>query len=122
MGAPGITDLDWPGLYQRIGALVEQNATLFKRTDDHEGRIRGMESKLTDLDEKVDDLGGKVDRLDGKVDQLSESVRVAMEPKPGRWERFRAWLSERANGVVVAALSAVGTGVGGYIIAFLQHR
>jgi len=120
--------LDWTGLYERIGALVEQNTTLSKRTDDHESRLRTMDEQLHqqgqtlhELTGKVEETGRKVDRLDGKVDDLSVQVSRAIIPRT-RWRKITGWLGARVNGVIVACLGALGSGVGGYLIAFLQHK
>ena len=120
--------LDWAGLYEKVGALVEQNVTLFKRTDDHESRLRAMDDQLQqqgqtlhELTGKVEETGRKVDRLDGKVDDLSVQVSKAITPHT-RWKRFAAWLSARANGVIISCLGALGSGIGGYLIALLQHK
>ena len=120
--------LDWAGLYERVGALVEQNVTLVKRTDDHESRLRAMDDQLHqqgqtlhELSDRVEETGRKIDSLDGKVTDLSMQIGSVVTPRR-RWKRFRDWLAERANGVIVACLSVLGSGIGGYLIAWLQHR
>lgn len=74
--------LDWAGLYARIGALVEQNVTLFKRTDDHESRLRAMDDQLHqqgqtlhELSDRVEETGRKIDSLDGKVTDTLTAIR-----------------------------------------------
>ena len=115
-------NFDWAGLYQSVGELVEQNRTLFHKTDDHETRIRDVESKLTKLDEKVDGLDSKVDALGGKVDALGDQLKTALTPKPSVWRKFTHWMSDRMHPMLVALLSVFGTGVGSFLLGLLMHK
>ncbi|MDN6233528.1 MAG: hypothetical protein L0J14_00150 [Bifidobacterium crudilactis] len=128
------SQLDWPGLYQSVGSLVEQNETLFHKTDDHESRVRVIEGESMRQNTEVKNLSQKVDVLDAKVDGLSSGVKdLGSEvsglhrsinnlevPHVKRLKVWR-WVCRHMNPLTGALLGAVGSGVGGYLIALLLH-
>lgn len=126
--------LDWLGLYKSVGELVEQNKTLYHKTDDHEIRVRKLEgdsmrqsADVNDLSEKLDILDTKVDGLStgftdlgGKVTGLRESIDSLQKPHTRRI-RLWQWVGRHITPLTGALLASLGTGLGGYLIAFLIH-
>ncbi|MFT8640082.1 hypothetical protein [Bifidobacterium sp.] len=127
--------VDWLGLYQSVGELVEQNKTLYHKTDDHEARLRTMEGEVVKQRSDVQDLSDKVDVLDGKVDGLSkgvndlggqvsglrESIDNLQGPRTRRLKLWQ-WTCSHASPLIAALLAAFGSGFGGYLIGFIIHR
>lgn len=109
-------DFDWAGLYERIGVLVEQNKTLFRKTDDHETRLRSMSTRLDQLSDKMDT---RFEQTDRKIDSLASKIDELKRPT---WTRRAAlWFGRRLHPLTAALLAALGTGVGGYLIGLLIH-
>lgn len=110
-------DFDWAGLYERIGVLVEQNKTLFRKTDDHEMRLRSMDNRLDQLGEKMDTRFAQTDR---KIDSLSSKIDELKKPSP--WHRFTQWIGDHTHPMIASLCAALGTGVGGYLIGLIIHH
>ncbi|MFT8442180.1 MAG: hypothetical protein ABF780_05655 [Bifidobacterium aquikefiri] len=127
-------NLDWGALYRDVGELVEQNKTLYHKTDDHETRVRIIEGEVVKQRNDVQDLSDKVDVLDGKVDGLSKGVtdlsgqvsglRESIDNLQGphaRRLKLWQWMCRHANPLMAALLAAIGSGFGGYLLGFIIH-